>query len=187
MCTCSDGLVYKLATRLYTEYQKKRRMNTIYQHGRLHTRCFENHSSRIPSPYRIFRHSHDLEWCILPENDTCKSLVVELCRRFKITTFFFAIQYSYFPQMIFEIKMTSKPRFWNFTNFNRLYLATWFYLTWTNMSLRHFVKRIWYVLSRHIYIFTCLHVQSSNGPNYKLVPIIMVPIINIICPIMSSA
>ena len=25
--------------------------------------------------------------CIFPENDTCKTLVVELCRRFKITTF----------------------------------------------------------------------------------------------------
>ena len=25
----------------YTEQQKKRRMNTIYQHGRLHTGCFE--------------------------------------------------------------------------------------------------------------------------------------------------
>ena len=27
------------------------------QNGRLHTGCFENHSSRIPSPYRIFRQS----------------------------------------------------------------------------------------------------------------------------------
>ena len=33
---------------IYTEQQKKRRMNTRYQHGRLHTGCFENHSSRIP-------------------------------------------------------------------------------------------------------------------------------------------
>ena len=34
----------------YTEHQKKRHMNTRYQHGRLHTGCFENHSSHIPSP-----------------------------------------------------------------------------------------------------------------------------------------
>ena len=46
---------------IYTEQQKKRRMNTIYQHGRLHTGCVENHSSRIPSPYMIFKHSHDSE------------------------------------------------------------------------------------------------------------------------------
>ena len=39
----------------YTEQQTK--------HGRLHTGCFENQSIRIPSPYRIFRHSHDSEWC----------------------------------------------------------------------------------------------------------------------------
>ena len=26
-------------------------------------------------------------YCIFPENDTCKTLVVEFCRRFKITTF----------------------------------------------------------------------------------------------------
>ena len=47
----------------YTEQQKKRRMNTRYQHGRSHAGCFENHSSCIPSPCRIFRHSHELEWC----------------------------------------------------------------------------------------------------------------------------
>ena len=35
-------------------------------------------------PYRIFRIMLD---CIFPENDTCKTLVFELCRRFKITTF----------------------------------------------------------------------------------------------------
>ena len=39
----------------YTEQQKKRRMNTRYQHGRLHTGCFENHSSRIPSPQYDFQ------------------------------------------------------------------------------------------------------------------------------------
>ena len=36
--------------------------------------------------------------CIFPENDTCKTLVVELCRRFKITTFLllFSILYLCF-------------------------------------------------------------------------------------------
>ena len=30
---------------------------------------------------------NDVKRCIFPENDTCETLVVELCRRFKITTF----------------------------------------------------------------------------------------------------
>ena len=58
-----NKIIENIKVQYYTEQQKKRRMNTRYQHGRLHTctGCFENHSSRIPSPYRIFRHSHDSE------------------------------------------------------------------------------------------------------------------------------
>ena len=55
----NDWILVKIS--IYTEQQKKRRMNTKYQHGRLHTKCFENHSSHIPSPCRIIRHSHDSE------------------------------------------------------------------------------------------------------------------------------
>ena len=52
------------STQLYwtakeTSYEYK--IQYMYQHGRLHTGCFENHSSHIPSPYRIFSHSHDSE------------------------------------------------------------------------------------------------------------------------------
>ena len=43
---CINAIEYVICT----EQQKKRCMNTRYQHGRLHTGCFENHSSRIPSP-----------------------------------------------------------------------------------------------------------------------------------------
>ena len=41
--------------------------------------------------------------CIFPENDTCKTLVVELCRRFKITTFLLLFSICRFRFNIIDI------------------------------------------------------------------------------------
>ena len=45
--------------------------------------------------------------CIFPENDTCKTLVVELCRRFKITTFL--LLFSIYTNNIIVDKKVNVP------------------------------------------------------------------------------
>ena len=47
--------------------------------------------------------------CIFPENDTCKTLVVELCRRFKITTFLLLFSIFYFTCIICVLTCYQKP------------------------------------------------------------------------------